>query len=132
MYLSISSYLVFSLTQTPTIEHPLQPCGAGFLLRSKKLQGMHSLYRFSKGPKIASSLFRRMETMGLLKLCFLSCLLVLLTLLSFRAGAEDAPSAPSSQCVRCHTDVKGLIRLGWEIEKIRGKPAVSDETVGEG
>jgi hypothetical protein len=41
-------------------------------------------------------------------------------------------SLRDSECVRCHTDVKGLIRLGWEIEKIKGKPAESSETQGEG
>jgi hypothetical protein len=59
---------------------------------------------------------------------------VLLSFIIFSAvsAAEQPPAAPVSQCVCCHTDVKGLIRLGWEIEKIRGKPAVSAETVGEG
>jgi hypothetical protein len=38
----------------------------------------------------------------------------------------------SSQCVACHTDVKRLIRLGWEIEKIRPKKGRSAETSGEG
>ena len=39
---------------------------------------------------------------------------------------------PESQCVVCHTNVKGLIRLGWEIEKIRPKAGASAETSGEG
>ena len=37
-----------------------------------------------------------------------------------------------SQCVKCHTNVKGLIRLGWEIEETKGTPAASEETEGEG
>ena len=37
-----------------------------------------------------------------------------------------------SQCVVCHTDVKKLIRLGWEIEKIRPKQGKSAQTSGEG
>jgi hypothetical protein len=37
-----------------------------------------------------------------------------------------------SQCVKCHTDAKRLIRLSWEIEKIRPKPAKSALTSGEG
>lgn len=37
-----------------------------------------------------------------------------------------------NQCVVCHTDVKKLIRLSWEIEKIRPKPVKSAETSGEG
>jgi hypothetical protein len=43
-----------------------------------------------------------------------------------------AQEAPPSQCVQCHTDVKKLIRLGWEVEKVRGKPEVSAENEGEG
>ena len=37
-----------------------------------------------------------------------------------------------SQCVVCHTNVKKLIRLSWEIEKIRPKQSKSAETSGEG
>lgn len=40
--------------------------------------------------------------------------------------------SPASTCVQCHTDVKKLIRLGWEVEKVRGKPRVSAENEGEG
>jgi hypothetical protein len=43
----------------------------------------------------------------------------------------DASSA-QTQCVVCHTNVKGLIRLSWEVEKLRPKPARSAETSGEG
>jgi hypothetical protein len=43
-----------------------------------------------------------------------------------------ADSANESECVKCHTNVKGLIRLGWEIEKIKGKPTASREIAGEG
>ena len=39
---------------------------------------------------------------------------------------------PASTCVQCHTDVKKLIRLGWEVEKVRGKPKISAENEGEG
>ena len=42
------------------------------------------------------------------------------------------PASSASTCVQCHTDVKKLIRLGWEVEKIRGKPRVSAENEGEG
>jgi hypothetical protein len=50
---------------------------------------------------------------------------------------EDTLSSPSengeaSGCVQCHTDVKKLIRLSWEVEKVRGKPKVSALTEGEG
>ena len=41
-------------------------------------------------------------------------------------------SAAASQCVRCHTRVKGLIRLSWAVEKLRPKPVRSAETSGEG
>jgi len=37
-----------------------------------------------------------------------------------------------SECINCHTNLKKLIRLSWEIEKIRPKPAESAETSGEG
>jgi hypothetical protein len=37
-----------------------------------------------------------------------------------------------SGCVQCHTDVKKLIRLSWEVERVRGRPAVSALTEGEG
>lgn len=39
---------------------------------------------------------------------------------------------PVSGCVKCHTDVKKLIRLSWEVERVRGKAPVSAETAGEG
>ena len=42
-----------------------------------------------------------------------------------------AAEIPQSECVRCHTDVKGLIRLSWEIEKVRPETK-SAETSGEG
>lgn len=43
-----------------------------------------------------------------------------------------ADSVSKNECVKCHTNVKGLIRLGWEIEKIKGKPTASREIAGEG
>jgi hypothetical protein len=49
--------------------------------------------------------------------------------------AQDSPRATppvQSTCIACHTDVKGLIRLSWEVEKIRPKQAQSAETSGEG
>ena len=46
-----------------------------------------------------------------------------------RATVEDDSQ---SECVKCHTDVKGLIRLGWEVEEVKGKPAASAEIEGEG
>jgi hypothetical protein len=43
-----------------------------------------------------------------------------------------ADSVNENECVKCHTNVKGLIRLGWEIEKVKGKPIESQEIAGEG
>jgi hypothetical protein len=43
-----------------------------------------------------------------------------------------ARELPTSECVQCHTDVKKLIRLSWEVEKVRGKPQQSAENEGEG
>jgi hypothetical protein len=37
-----------------------------------------------------------------------------------------------SECLVCHTNVKRLIRLSWEVEKIRSKQGKSAETSGEG
>ena len=49
-----------------------------------------------------------------------------------KASRATADSASVSECVKCHTNVKGLIRLGWKIEEIKGKPSVSEEIEGEG
>lgn len=46
------------------------------------------------------------------------------------AGTKIAPD--QNQCVICHTNVKGLIRLSWEVERLRPKKAQSTETSGEG
>ncbi len=58
----------------------------------------------------------------------------ILPLLLLFASMPKAPSFASetSQCVQCHTNVKKLIRLGWEVEKEKGKPRVSQEIEGEG
>ena len=48
------------------------------------------------------------------------------------ASRSSTDTANESECAKCHTHVKGLIRLGWEIEKIKGKPAASSEIQGEG
>lgn len=57
--------------------------------------------------------------------------LVALGVLSL-ASPLASQEAPTSTCVQCHTDVKKLIRLGWEVEKVRGKPQLSAENEGEG
>jgi hypothetical protein len=48
------------------------------------------------------------------------------------AEKEPEVGKSESQCVVCHTNVKNLIRLSWEIEKIRPKQGKSAETSGEG
>lgn len=48
------------------------------------------------------------------------------------ADALQATPSESSQCIDCHTRVKGLIRLSWEVEKLHPRPAQSAETAGEG
>lgn len=57
--------------------------------------------------------------------------LLALALLNF-TGFLAAQEPPTSECVQCHTDVKKLIRLSWEVEKVRGKPKLSAENAGEG
>jgi hypothetical protein len=49
-----------------------------------------------------------------------------------QAFAVIKKASPRSECVRCHTNVKKLIRLGWEVEKVKPKQAKSKETSGEG
>jgi hypothetical protein len=48
------------------------------------------------------------------------------------ADALQSTPSDSSQCIHCHTRVKGLIRLSWEVEKRHPRPAQSAETSGEG
>ena len=62
--------------------------------------------------------------------CSILCLSVEIGLAQQAAFADKAE--PDSECVRCHTDVKGLIRLGWEVEKIKPKAGQSAEISGEG
>jgi len=45
-------------------------------------------------------------------------------------NASETP--PQSQCVACHSNLKSLIRLCWEVEKKRPKTGTSAETAGEG
>ena len=46
-------------------------------------------------------------------------------------GASFSYASEESECVKCHTNVKGLIRLGWEVEKVRPRKK-SAETSGDG
>jgi hypothetical protein len=57
--------------------------------------------------------------------------LIAVAVLSF-ASPLVGEETPTSTCVQCHSDVKKLIRLSWEVEKVRGKPKVSAENEGEG
>jgi len=61
------------------------------------------------------------------------CVLVSFCVFSLTLAEEEPEVGKSeSQCVVCHTNVKKLIRLSWEIEKIRPKLGKSAETSGEG
>lgn len=58
--------------------------------------------------------------------------LIVFSLYPTQGYAKAETAEARSECITCHTDVKKLIRLGWEIEKIRPKPGKSAETSGEG
>ena len=61
------------------------------------------------------------------------CVLVSLCACSLTLTGKDVEIGKfESQCVVCHTDVKKLIRLSWEVEKLRPKKDKSTETSGEG
>jgi hypothetical protein len=60
-------------------------------------------------------------------ICFFTFLLLFVP--CYPVFAQDASI---SNCITCHTDVKKLIRLSWEVEKVRGKPQRSAENEGEG
>ena len=61
------------------------------------------------------------------------CVLVSFRAFSLTLAEKELEVGKSeSQCVVCHTNVKKLIRLGWEIEKIKPKQGKSGETSGEG
>lgn len=49
-----------------------------------------------------------------------------------KLSASSVSSQPNSQCVQCHTDVRKLIRLSWEVEKVKPKQKKSVQTSGEG
>jgi hypothetical protein len=40
--------------------------------------------------------------------------------------------ATDSECIKCHADLKKLIRLCWEVEKTKPKKGQSAEIYGEG
>jgi hypothetical protein len=43
-----------------------------------------------------------------------------------------ATQAETSQCIQCHTNLKKLIRLCWDVEALKPKDRQSAETSGEG
>ena len=58
------------------------------------------------------------------------CLITLLVL--FNGPTIGNALAAQSECIRCHTKLKSLIRLCWAVEKIKPRPPQSAETSGEG
>ncbi len=48
------------------------------------------------------------------------------------SASADQGLENQNQCVQCHTDLKKLIRLCWEVEKIHPRLQTSKETSGEG
>jgi len=66
-------------------------------------------------------------------LIFVSFVLLSLFLMRLTPIVSSAGTITTdSECINCHTNVSKLIRLGWEIEKIRPKPAKSAKTSGDG
>ena len=72
--------------------------------------------------------FRRLSTKGI----WLATVMLVVTIFALPVHASNPATPASSQCVACHTDLKGLIRLCWEVEKIKPQPKTSAETAGEG
>ena len=48
------------------------------------------------------------------------------------AGSPQVQVAGENQCIVCHTNVKKLIRLGWEVEKTKPNKGKSTLSAGEG
>ena len=61
---------------------------------------------------------------------FVLFLLIFYTALTQKAAA-DKEINPKTECIKCHTDAKKLIRLSWKIEKIKPKPGKSKEISGD-
>jgi len=83
----------------------------------------------SKGEEMLS-VSSAMRNLVLLVSCCVLPVALLLTLTPEVSLAEEIVA--KSQCVTCHTNLRKVIRLSWEIEKIRPKPDKSAETSGEG
>ena len=71
---------------------------------------------------------RRLSAIGV----WLAAALLAVTITASAVRPSDAAPPASSRCVVCHADLKGLIRLCWEVEKIKPRPKTSAETAGEG
>ena len=71
---------------------------------------------------------------GIKKDVLLTCFFIfsVVFLIALVSKTSMTGEATESQCVKCHTDAKKLIRISWEIEKIRPKPEKSALTAGEG
>ena len=57
---------------------------------------------------------------------------IITILFVFSSVATLHASQSPSQCIQCHTNLKKLIRLCWEVEKIKPQAKGSAETSGEG
>lgn len=62
----------------------------------------------------------------------LACIALLCLASALLANDSAVKNNPKNQCVVCHTNAKGMIRLSWEVEKVRPKHGISSETSGEG
>jgi hypothetical protein len=71
-----------------------------------------------------------LKKLALTACCLVPSLSVGIDLWEEMAIAKEVNS--KNECVRCHTNVKGLIRLGWEVEKVKPKQGKSTKTSGEG
>ena len=70
---------------------------------------------------------RRLSTIGV----WLAALLAVATT-ARTVCSSDAVKSTSNQCVACHTRLKPLIRLCWEVEKVKPATKASAENAGEG
>ena len=55
-----------------------------------------------------------------------------LFLILTQKGLISKEIAAENECVNCHTNLKKLMELSWEVKKIKPKQKLSEETSGEG
>jgi hypothetical protein len=60
-------------------------------------------------------------------ICFLSLFLILTPKTGINKGI-----AVESECANCHTNLKKLMDLSWEVKKVAPEEALSREISGEG